>query len=136
MLRLIGDLDDRATALFSKMTNVSLLPSVPRAQLEELISKARALLLPSEIEGFGIPAVEAYLLGTPVAYARETALEEIVGPGSPGGFDRNRAAFEHALAEVLNMDRVAVEAKGAQLKRRYNWHDCVQRTLEAYRSLL
>jgi glycosyltransferase involved in cell wall biosynthesis len=136
MLRLVGDLDDRATALLSKMTNVSLVPPLPRAQLEEVISKSRALLLPSEIEGFGIPAVEGYLLGTPVAYAKGTALEEIVGPGSPGGFDRDRDSFEAALNEALNMDRGAVEKKATDLKRRYNWNDCVRRTLEAYSSVL
>jgi glycosyltransferase involved in cell wall biosynthesis len=136
MLKLVGDLDDRAAALFSRMTNVSLVPPLPRAQLEELISRSRGLLLPSEIEGFGIPAVEAYLLGTPVAYARGTALEEILGSGSPGGFHRERDSFQIALTEVLNMDPLAVEKKGAELKLRYNWGDCVRRTLDAYSTLL
>ena len=44
------------------------------------------LLLPSEIEGFGLPALEAYYLSTPVVYVRGTAVEEILGERSPGGF--------------------------------------------------
>jgi glycosyltransferase involved in cell wall biosynthesis len=135
-LKLIGNLDDRGAALFSKMTDVTLIAPLPRAQLEELIANASALLLPSEIEGFGIPAVEAYLLGTPVAYAKGTALEEIVRPGSPGGFDRDRDSFHIALTEELNMHRATVEKKAADLRRRYNWNDCVRRTLEAYSTLL
>jgi glycosyltransferase involved in cell wall biosynthesis len=136
MLKLIGSLNDRSAALFSKMANVSFDPPLPRAELEELIAKSRALLLPSEIEGFGIPAVEAYLLGTPVAYARGTALEEIVGSSSPGGLDRDRDSFHAALKEVLEMNPVSVQRKGAELKLRYNWDDCVRRTVEAYSTLL
>jgi glycosyltransferase involved in cell wall biosynthesis len=136
VLKLVGDLDARAASLFSKMANVSLVPPLPRAELEELISKSSALLLPSEIEGFGIPAVESYLLGTPVAYAKETALEEILGSDSPGGFYRELDSFHLALTEALNMDRVTVEKKSAALRRRYNWNDCVRRTLEAYSTLL
>lgn len=136
LLKLVGDLDARAASLLSKMTNVTLVPPVPREALEKLIANARALLLPSEIEGFGIPAVEAYLLGTPVAYAKETALEEIVGSGSPGGFHRERDSFQIGLREALNMDRAAIEKKGAALKLQYRWDDCVRRTLDAYRTLL
>jgi glycosyltransferase involved in cell wall biosynthesis len=135
-LRLVGDLDPQGAVVFSKMANVSLVPPLPRSQLEELLAKARALLLPSEIEGFGIPAVEGYLLGTPVAYARETALEEILGSDSPGGFYRQRDSFEAALTETLNLDRASVEKKAASLKERYNWDDCLRRTLEAYSLVL
>jgi glycosyltransferase involved in cell wall biosynthesis len=131
-LKLVGDLDSRAAALLSKMPDVTLIPPLQRIELEEFIARSRALLLPSEIEGFGIPAVEAYLLGTPVAYAKGTALEEIIGRSSPGGFDRERDSFQVALKEVLEMDRVAIENKGTALKLRYNWDDCVHRTLEAY----
>ena len=42
MLRLVGGLDDRAMALLSQMTGVSLVFPLPRAELEELIAKSRA----------------------------------------------------------------------------------------------
>ena len=115
---------------------MSLVPPLSRTDLEEVVSKARALLLPSEIEGFGIPAVEGYLLGTPVAFSKGTALEEIVGLGSPGGFDRDLESFRAALHQVLNMDRAAVKDKAMALKGRYNWDDCLRRTIDAYRTLL
>lgn len=135
LLQLVGELDEKAAMLFSKIARAKLLPPLPKIGLEALISKARALLLPSEIEGFGIPAVEGYLLGTPVAFARGTALEEILGPDSPGGFCRDLDSLRMALSEVLNMDRTAIKQKGAALKARYNWKDCANRTLDAYNTL-
>jgi glycosyltransferase involved in cell wall biosynthesis len=136
MLRLVGDLDARGVVLLSKMANVSLTPALPRAQLEELIAGARALLLPSWIEGFGIPAVEAYLLGTPVAYAKGTAVEEILEFDPAGGFQKDFDSFRVALAEVLNLERAAIEKKKTVLAHRYTWENCVNRTLEAYSTLL
>jgi glycosyltransferase involved in cell wall biosynthesis len=135
-LQLVGDLDERGAALFSKLKNAKIVPPLPRPELEEVISKARALLLPSEIEGFGIPAVEGYLLGTPVAFAKGTALEEVVGPDSPGGFSRDADSLRTALTEVLQMDRAVVLEKARFLRARYSWNDCLRRTLEAYATLV
>ena len=98
MLRLVGDLDSRAASLFARMKKVSLVPPLPRDELELCLASSRALLLPSEIEGFGIPAVEAYHLGTPVAYARHTALEEILGANAAGGFERDLGSFRRAFS--------------------------------------
>ena len=135
-LLLVGELDERGQALLPKLTGVDLIPPLPRVELEQLIARSRALILPSEIEGFGIPVVEGYLLGTPVAYSKGTALEEIVGADSPGGFHRDVDSLRMALSEVLNMPREAIRKKGAELKARYSWSDCVQRTVDAYNTLL
>ncbi|MEY2545185.1 MAG: hypothetical protein QOG48_302 [Verrucomicrobiota bacterium] len=135
-LKLVGTLDEKAAAIFAEIRDASIVPPLPRIELEELMASARVLLLPSEIEGFGIPAVEAYLLGTPVAYARGTALEEIVGFNSPGGFERDRDSLHAALEQVLSLTPTAVEMKGNELRSRYNWSGCINRTLAAYASLV
>lgn len=135
-LKLIGRVDEAARVLLGKIDNVTLQPGLPRPELENEMRRARALLLPSEIEGFGIPAVEAYLLGTPVVFSKQTALEEIVGYGSPGGFERDLDSFAAAMATVLNMSPRDVSEKGAALGRKFNWNDCVERTLQAYGEVL
>ena len=43
------------------------------------ISRAYALILPSLLEGFGLPAVEAMACGTPVLSSRAGSLPEVVG---------------------------------------------------------
>ena len=47
--------------------------------LAALVEGAEALLFPSHAEGFGLPAVEALMLGTPVICADITTFREILG---------------------------------------------------------
>ena len=44
-----------------------------------LIRGARAVLFPSLYEGFGLPALEAMLLGTPVVTSNTASMPEVVG---------------------------------------------------------
>jgi glycosyltransferase involved in cell wall biosynthesis len=52
---------------------------LPFRLLVSLIRGARATLLPSLYEGFGLPVLESMLLGTPVISSTEGALPEIAG---------------------------------------------------------
>lgn len=58
---------------------VQRLPYVPLAALFNLIRGARAVLLPSLYEGFGLPILEAMLLGTPVITSNTSSLPEVAG---------------------------------------------------------
>jgi glycosyltransferase involved in cell wall biosynthesis len=52
---------------------------LPRTTLFHLIRAARAVLFPSLYEGFGLPALEAIQLGTPVVSSNLGSLPEVVG---------------------------------------------------------
>jgi len=120
----------------SGLTNVETRGFLHGAEYESMIKNARALILPSEIEGFGLPALEAYWLGTPVVYVRATAVEEILGADTPGGFILSDAtSFAAALATTLEMDDAAIKRKANQLQKRFSWDNCVDLTLNGYRSL-
>jgi len=102
-LKLIGS--KAAVADFLKIPGVSHIPFVENNQLGAVIEGARVILIPSEIEGFGLPALEGYFHGTPVCFARGTSVEEIVsGFTTKGGFELNDPdSFKVALDDVLGM---------------------------------
>lgn len=93
-----------------QMPGVVLLPWQERPSLIALMRRARALVLLSLAEGFGLPIVEAMTLGTPVITSRLPATMEVAGnaawpvdPHSPGDM---AAAFtrldeDQALASHL-----------------------------------
>jgi glycosyltransferase involved in cell wall biosynthesis len=72
---------DRACAVEDRgdSGDVRRLAFLARESLLDLISHAKALLFPSLAEGFGIPLVEAMLLGTPAMTSDRGALAEIAG---------------------------------------------------------
>ena len=54
-------------------------PYLPLDHLVSLMRGARAMLFPSLYEGFGLPVLEAMLLGTPVMTSNVSSLPEIAG---------------------------------------------------------
>lgn len=58
---------------------VQRLSYVPRGALMSLIRGARAVLFPSLYEGFGLPILEAMLLGTPTITSNTSSMPEVAG---------------------------------------------------------
>ena len=89
LLVLVGDFKDvfhthvpeiEAAIAAAGLNDRVLLPGfVPDAELVYLYSRAYALVQPSLMEGFGLPAVEAMACGTPVVSSRAGSLPEVVG---------------------------------------------------------
>src|SRR5213079_556721 len=62
-----------------ELADVHLTGHVTDDELAALYSGARALVFPSDDEGFGLPPVEALACGTPVVAADVPALREVLG---------------------------------------------------------
>jgi glycosyltransferase involved in cell wall biosynthesis len=69
-------------------------------ELRDLYAGALALVLPSLDEGFGLPAVEAAAVGTPVIASRTTAVPEFLGDAILS-FDPEKAAELVPLLELV-----------------------------------
>lgn len=136
-LELIGELSPADAAAARNLKSVKMIGRLPRPELAQHVARSRALLIASEIEGFGLPSLESYAVGTPVLYVRNTAVEEVLDRSTPGGFDlASYDSFQLALNEVLGMDAEACAAKRNELMDRFTWEKCAARTLTAYESAL
>jgi glycosyltransferase involved in cell wall biosynthesis len=104
-------------------------------ELQTVIREARALILPSEIEGFGLPAIEAYYLGTPVCFVKGTSVEEILGEStSVGAFQLAEPdSLWDALDQVLAMPAPDVRRIGLELRERFAAAKVVDRMIEGFR---
>jgi glycosyltransferase involved in cell wall biosynthesis len=128
-LELIGSVPDGLSDRIRESRTIRLLPFLEDAELQEAYSSARALLLPSEIEGFGLPALEAYYLGTPVCFVKGTSVEEILsGATSKGAFSlEDRDSFFAALDEAMAMDPAEIRKCGLKLRETFDSEKVAER---------
>ncbi len=88
VLVLCGALDEGRRALEVETARLGLGSTVrvlgfqSSLDVTALLQGARLLLFPSLYEGFGLPVLEAFRLGTPVACSQIPALEELTGPAA------------------------------------------------------
>lgn len=69
------------TALFASLPMVRLVGRVAGDLIPGLVAGARAIVVPSTYEGFGLPALEAMAANTPLVAANTSSLPEVVGDG-------------------------------------------------------
>lgn len=113
----------RALAASPVRDRIVHLDYLDRAGLQAALRGAEALLFPSWLEGFGLPALEAMASGTPVILSRTSSLPEVGGeaalyvdPGDPATITGAilRLAADPALARTL-------AAAGQARARQFRW---------------
>lgn len=70
---------DEIQPLKATFRNIRRIDYLPRNLLMRLVRGAKAVAFPSLYEGFGLPALEAMMLGTPVLTSSASSLPEVVG---------------------------------------------------------
>lgn len=103
--------------------------------LARLYAESRCLVLPSDLEGFGLPVLDAIAIGLPVVVTDGSSLPEVAGAGGiviPRGSVEDLARAMHTLA----LDGEAHERfsrAGLDHARRFSWWTHAEAALEAYR---
>jgi glycosyltransferase involved in cell wall biosynthesis len=104
------------------------------ADLEGLYSSARAFLLPSVVEGFGLPVLEAMARGLPVACTRDSAPGEVAGDAGLALDPTSEASIAQATLALLTDDALhaRLSAAGRVRAATYTWERCADETLAVY----
>jgi glycosyltransferase involved in cell wall biosynthesis len=120
----------RDRAVFVPHVSQSLLPSVYAA--------ADMVVMPSTVEGFGLPVLESMASGTPVIASNAASLPEVAGSAALY-FDPLDADELAAQIDQLVHDsdlRLALRAKGLQRASLFTWEEAAHRHAETYSRLL
>ena len=107
---------------------------VDEGQRERLYAGARALIMPSLDEGFGVPALEAMAAGVPVIASNRGALPEVIGSAGTLLEPTDVNGFAAAMARVSGDSAWATDQGAAGLRRAasFTWQSTAVRLREAY----
>lgn len=108
------------------------------ARLAALYAGALAVVLPSWLEGFGLPVVEAMHMGTPAIVSTGGSLPEIAADAALTFAPDDPLALAAAMTRLadepgLRMDLAARARERAPL---YTWSRAAEQTIEAYQRVL
>ena len=103
----------------------------------DLYTQASMLVLPSHLEGFGIPVLEAMTVGVPVIVSNRGALPEVGGDAAQIVEADDAAGFADAMRRYLESpETVAVAtARGLARARQYSWDASAATLMDLYTRL-
>lgn len=109
---------------------------VAEEDLPALYAGAKLFVYPSIYEGFGLPVIEAMASGVPVISSDRSCLPEVAaGAGklvNPDDLDIFTSTIEEALADIEWRQQAV--ANGLHVASQYNWTECVNRTVNVYKT--
>lgn len=106
-------------------------------QLRWLYENAKAVVMPSLSEGFGLPGLEAMACGTPVAAAKASCLPEIYGQGATYFDPQNPGDMAKNIKALLSDSKLAgrLRSAGYEQVKKYSWRATAAKTLAVYSQL-
>jgi glycosyltransferase involved in cell wall biosynthesis len=107
------------------------------AELVRLYQRAAVVAVPSNFEGFGLPAAEAMACGTPVVASTAGALPEVVRTGGGGLLvpPRDPEALAKAVRTLIEQPEARAELAQRARERvvaAFSWPSVARRTAEVY----
>lgn len=111
---------------------VELMPHLPNEEYEGIFSSAALVLMPSTLEGFGLPVLEALALGIPIVASGGAGMEEAGGACALYAQTGMVEEFAQLCATALfDGDFVAgFQAQAAAHAEKFTWSETARRTRE------
>lgn len=111
--------------------------SVETRDLSVLYKGAKALVLPSLSEGFGLPGLEAMASGCPVIASVIEVFREVYGDAALYFDPKNNLELANKIELISQNDKLKDEQvkKGLKQVKKYSWRNTAEQTLKVYNSL-
>lgn len=106
--------------------------------LSELYRRALLFVFPSEYEGFGIPILESFAAGCPVALSNASCFPEIARNAAIYFDPLEEESIFDAMFKVYNSNKLRAELQKRGYKRlsNFSWNKMADETVSLYKSLL
>ena len=115
--------------------DVEFLGFVPNDDLCALYAGAHVFCYPSELEGYGLPVLEAMAQGTPVVTSTHAATSEAAGGAAVLVDPTDPVDIARGITEAISR-RAELAALGRQRAARATWATTAELTASAYRELV
>ncbi len=118
-----------------ELDDVRCLGAVAEDDLPALYSGAELFVLPSLVEGFGLPVLEAMACGAPVVCARSSSLPEVAGHAAVYFDPADTGSIAQSLGRLLRNPgyRRLLGERGRARAAQLSWERTARLTLDVYR---
>ena len=112
--------------------------SVNDSDMTLLYKNALVFVFPSLYEGFGLPILEAFNCGCPVAASNRGSLPEIAGNAAAYFNPEDISSITDAINNIIADDGTKEKMKknGFEQLKKFSWEKTAEKTLDVYNSIL
>ena len=107
-------------------------------ELAFLYSKAKLFVFPSLYEGFGIPILEAFNCGCPVALSNTSCFPEVAGNAAVYFDPTDEKSILNAVESVIYDEKKAnsLRKKGFEQAKNFSWEKTAKETKKVYQKAM
>lgn len=109
-----------------------------QTEMVEMYNSVKMVVVPSFVEGFGLPLLESMACGTPVVAARSSSLIEIAGPSKMVD-PHDPSDIARGIFEILKLEAdqyMGLSGKCLDWAQNYSWQKTVGQTIKVYEKVL
>lgn len=111
---------------------------IPDRELVYFYNAASLLVLPSLLEGFGLPAIEAMACNTPVAASNTGSLPEIIGEAGCFFNPHSPSDMFNVIQNILSNDTLSAKMRerGLDRAKKFSWQKASREMLSLFNDLI